>query len=146
MRSAAEYSCGAYCIAWSAKVDLSATRATLAWGLWLAAKLLTCALVASGELRFNAAQLAVGVDLVAEPLVGRHQPVAQLDLRRPAESAEARDVEQLARRAVGLGGVPHEFGAGVDDLADGLGQLLDRHVDAGADVDVRVIVVVLHQE
>src|SRR6478609_4339139 len=40
-----------------------------------------------------------------EPVVGAAQAVGQLDAVPPAERVQAADVEQLARCAVGLGGV-----------------------------------------
>ncbi len=52
-----------------------------------------------------------------------------------------------------LRGVPSGFdvskrerGVGADDVADHLGEVADRDVDAGADVDVLGVAVVLHQE
>ena len=46
--------------------------------------------------------------------------------RLPAEGLQPADVEQLARGAVGLGGVPHEVARVADDPAISLGQLADR--------------------
>jgi hypothetical protein len=54
---------------------------------------------------------------------------------RPAERGEPRDIHELARRAVGLGGVPSDAALEADHLRDDLCELLDRHVRAGADID-----------
>ena len=74
------------------------------------------------------------------------EPVGEFDLRAPAERTQSRDIEQLARCAIGLRRVPDQLGGRIDHVGDRLGQLTDREVDAGPDVDVRVVRVVLHQE
>src|SRR5262245_54397225 len=79
-----------------------------------------------------------------EPLVRRAEPFGQFDLVAPAQRVEAADVEELSRRAIGLGGVELDRDARRDDVADPFRELANREVLAGADVDVLVAVVVLH--
>ena len=74
------------------------------------------------------------------------EAVGERDAVLPAERVEAADVEQLARRAVGLRGVEAQHGVGVHHAADQLRQGADRQVAAGADVDVAYAVIALHQE
>ena len=57
-------------------------------------------------------------------LVGKCYPFAQVDLRLPPERRHARDVEELARRAVGLRGV-------VDKLAEVAEHFGDEHRELG---------------
>src|SRR5687768_5613885 len=64
----------------------------------------------------------------------------------PTESMEPRDVEKLARHAVGLRGVPLNFAGEADDTGDTFGQFFDGEVDASADVDDVWAVEVLEQE
>src|SRR3954447_25732357 len=62
--------------------------------------------------------------LVDKRLVGRAQALRQRDARLPAESAHERDVQQLLRRLVRLGG-------GVDDLGPASEGLARRDVQRG---------------
>ena len=54
--------------------------------------------------------------------VGLLDALAQADLRLPAEGGELRDIQQLARRAVGLGGVPDDAALEADDRGDERGR------------------------
>src|SRR4051794_41629005 len=85
------------------------------------------------------------VVVLPEPFVGALEPLAEASAVAPAEGMEAADVEELAGRAVGLPGVEDEPCSGCHHLAEGLGQLADAQVLAGADVDVLVLVVMAHQ-
>ena len=71
--------------------------------------------------------------------------ITQRGLGRPAQALEAADVEQLARRTVGLGGIKHDAALEADDVHHGLGQFADGDVFAGADIDQRAVVARLHQ-
>ncbi len=94
-----------------------------------------------------AALLARSLRRVREiPVVGRADAVRERRLRVPAERAQLADVEQLARRAVGLAAVEDERAAEADDLGDQLRELGDRDVLAAADVDDLGRVVALHEE
>ena len=84
--------------------------------------------------------------VLEEPAIGRLDALAQPDAVAPAERVEARDVEELLRRAVGLGRVENEGRAGVDDVAHHLRELADGQVLAGADVHVLGRVVAAHEE
>ena len=55
-----------------------------------------------------------------------------------AEGGETRQVEELARRAIGLRGVPLDAPLIVRRLSDERGERADRDLFARADVDVRV--------
>ncbi|MNY13324.1 hypothetical protein D3C86_1464550 [compost metagenome] len=74
------------------------------------------------------------------------QSCLQRDLGCPAELAQASDVQELARGAVRLGGIPDDLALEAHRLGDEAGQLLDGHVGARAHVDVLLPLVVLHQE
>src|SRR5215213_2445786 len=80
------------------------------------------------------------------PAVGVLDALAQWRRVRPTEIVEATDVEQLPGCPVGLGGVEVERRGGVHDVANGLGELTDGEVVAGPDVDVHLVLVVVHQE
>ena len=69
------------------------------------------------------------------PAIGRFDTLAQTDLRAPAHVREARDVHQLARRAVGARRVGLDPAREARDLGHQLRELEDRDVLAGADVD-----------
>src|SRR5580658_4512049 len=57
-----------------------------------------------------------------EPAIGVCQSFAQGDAGTPAERAQARDVEELARRAVGLRPVVAEAAGEAHDLGNDLGE------------------------
>ncbi len=86
------------------------------------------------------------VDVFQEPAIGRVDPLMEGDLGLPTQLSQRGHVEHLAGHAVGLAGVEHQAGSGVDNRLDLLGQLLDRQVLTGADLDVARLVVVGHQE
>ena len=69
-----------------------------------------------------------------------------LGLVGPAQIGSLRHVQQLTRRAVGLGGIPLDLAGVAHDLGDQLGQLLDGQLLAGTSVDRLVAGVVVHQE
>ena len=76
-------------------------------------------------------------DPVKKPSVGCLDTLTEGNGRGPAEGHDARNVEQLARRAVGLARVEAKRALEPDDLRDQLGELADGQILAGADVDVR---------
>ena len=60
--------------------------------------------------------------------------VAKGCLRSPAELRHARNVEQLARRAVGLAGVEDDVSLEPDHIHHRFGKLADGDVLSGADI------------
>src|SRR6185503_12015906 len=74
---------------------------------------------------------------VEKGLVGRAQAFGQGDARLPAQRAREPDIEQLLRRAVGLGAVVHDLGPAADRVAHAPRQLGDGQVFAAAHVDQR---------
>ncbi len=84
--------------------------------------------------------------VVEEPLVGLGDAVAQIDPVPPARLVQPVDIEQLSRRSVGLAGVEAQLGLGVDQIANQLGQLSNRQILTGADVDVELVVPVIQEE
>src|SRR5436190_20930757 len=64
----------------------------------------------------------------------------------PAERVKTADIEQLARRTVGLARIEAERRRRMDHIYERLGQLANREVVAGADVDMTGLVVVVHQK
>ena len=81
------------------------------------------------------------------PLVRGRNTFTQLDRRVPAEGVDPRGVEQLARHAIGLGGVPFDLTLEPDHRRHRLGEFLDRQVIAPAHIDRfgGVVVVDEHQ-
>src|ERR1700737_1744001 len=69
--------------------------------------------------------------------VGEGKPVAKPDLRSPTQTFHASDIHQLAGRAVRLGGVEGDASLITYDLANGFGEIPNREVLAGTDIDVR---------
>src|SRR6056297_1327205 len=67
-----------------------------------------------------------GVVVLDVPLVSGGDTVTQLDRRVPAERVDARGVEQFARHAIGLGGVPFDLTFKTNDGRHRLGEFLDR--------------------
>src|SRR5262249_55228337 len=63
-----------------------------------------------------------------ERAIGLRDPLAQADAGAPAERPQLPPVEQLARRAVGLGGVPDDLSREADDIRDEAGELGNRQV------------------
>src|SRR5690606_2831658 len=86
-----------------------------------------------------------GGDVLDVPLVRRAQAVLERNARPPAEALQPADVEELARRAVGLAAVELDTPLEADDGPDQLGQLGNRDVLVDPDVDDLWRVVVLHQ-
>ena len=71
-----------------------------------------------------------------EPVVGVAEAVGQVDAGAPAEAAQAGDVEQFARGAIGFARVEDELALEADDFGDLVREFGDGDVDAGADVEV----------
>src|SRR5690606_8367815 len=86
-----------------------------------------------------------GSALVAVPVVGLPDALFERDARAPAEGRHARDVEELARRAIRLGRVPFETSAEADDTAYGFRELAYRDVPSRADVVQPFVHALLHQ-
>lgn len=95
-----------------------------------------------GSTGYNTPQ---GRVVVEEPLVGGGDAGGEIDARCPSGGGEAGGVKDFAGGAVGFGGVKHEFRFGVHDVTDLFGEGADGDVAAGADVDVGIIGVVIHQ-
>ena len=75
------------------------------------------------------------------PLIGAGDAVFQSDARLPSERVQPRNIQQLARRPVRLGGVEHQSPSKPVTRCDHLGQLADGDILSGADVDdLRVVV------
>jgi len=64
----------------------------------------------------------------------------------PAEPTEPRHVQELARRAIRPRGVEHEAAGIADDIGHETGELGDRDVFAGADIDEFVVGIMLHEK
>ena len=64
----------------------------------------------------------------------------------PSPRVQAGNVEQLSRCAIRLRCIVDDARVGMDDLANHLGELTNRDVLTGADIDVFDPVVVLHQK
>src|SRR5690606_34554158 len=71
-----------------------------------------------------------------EPAVCVFQSLWQGDVWLPAEIAYPADIQQFARRTVGLGGVEADLAAKSNHAGDQVGQFLDGEVVACADIDV----------
>jgi len=81
-----------------------------------------------------------------EVFVGEADAVFEFGFVGPAEGGGFADVQELARGAVGAGGVPEDPAGVADHLGDEFGQGLDGEFFAGAGVDGFVTGVVVHQE
>src|SRR5436309_194662 len=79
------------------------------------------------------------------PLVCGTNALRERDSWPPAERGHLAHVEQLARRAVGLGGVPKEFALETDDGGNHLRQFADGQVIAAPQVDELGRVVRFHE-
>src|SRR4051794_649527 len=90
----------------------------------------------SGKECMGRSSLATLGAVLEEPGVRALEALAEPDLVMPPERVEPRHVEELPRRAVGLGRVEDDVRAGVNDVARQLGERLDREVVARAHVDV----------
>jgi hypothetical protein len=77
--------------------------------------------------------------------IGQPDAVSQAGPGLPAQAVQARNIHQLARRAVGLAGVEGELTFEAHHLDHGFGQGADGDVGARADVDQRAAVTLLHQ-
>src|SRR5262249_6446076 len=80
------------------------------------------------------------------PVVALPEPLLQAGARTPAQRRQARDVQELARRPVGLAAIIDEAAAIADHASDGFGELADGQVCAGPDIDVLMGAVTLEQE
>ena len=76
--------------------------------------------------------------VLPEPFVGAGETLLERHRGAPAEAAQAADVHQLARRAVGLRRVPGDLALVADHALHELGQLADRQVFAAAHVEQAV--------
>src|SRR5262249_25742201 len=92
------------------------------------------------------AELSACGGLREVPFVGLAKPVLQRGLGRPAHAPQPLDVDHLARRAVGLGTVQPDRAGEPHDPADERRQVADGDLLAGAEIDDRLVRVVLHQE
>ena len=72
---------------------------------------------------------------VLKVFVGAAQAFFEAGAGLPAECLKSRDVEQLARGAVGLRSVEDDFAFMADYCPDGFGQFANSQVVADADVD-----------
>lgn len=84
--------------------------------------------------------------MLLEPGVGGADAALQGGAGLPAEVGQPADVQQLARNAVGLAGVPGQLAVVAHHALHQLGQLADGDVLTLADVDRLWVVVVLKQE
>ena len=84
--------------------------------------------------------------LVQEPLIGLLDALDEVDAGLPAHAGEGGGVEQLARGAVGLGGIEDEPAAVAHDRGDQPGELGDGEVPAPADIDLLLAAVMAQQE
>lgn len=71
-----------------------------------------------------------------KPAIGFGDAFAQVDLRLPAHVAQARDIHQLAGRAVGLGRVAADFTPEPRHLSHHLSQLQNTDIGPRAYIDV----------
>src|SRR6266567_6082830 len=78
-------------------------------------------------------------------LVRRGDPGFQIDTRSPAELAKPADIEQLARRSVGLARVEFERAAKADHRRDRARKIRDGLVLAASDIDQREAVGALQE-
>ena len=85
-----------------------------------------------------------GLDTMSTRLSCTYQP--QPDSMVPPKLVQPGDVQQFSRHAVRLRAIEREVGAGIDDIAERLGELQDRQIFTGPDVDMRGGVIVLHQK
>src|SRR5882672_4883453 len=88
---------------------------------------------------------SLGNDMVNVPPVGRGQAFAQGGARLPAERCGERRIHHLARHAVGTAGIELHAALVAHDLADQADEIDDRHVGTGAEIDDRLVGIVLHQ-
>tara|TARA_Y100000758_G_C15870145_1_gene356349 strand:+ start:119 stop:517 length:399 start_codon:yes stop_codon:yes gene_type:complete len=84
--------------------------------------------------------------MVEEPLISRLDALLKADPVLPPEGMQAADIEELPRRAIGLGGVEHEIRAWIHNLADHLGKFPYAEVLPCPDIDVRLVFIVFHEE
>jgi len=81
-----------------------------------------------------------------KPRVHGFEPGPQIRLRPPAQGANGAVVHDLARRSVGLAGIPDDPAPVSGDLRDHPCEILDRDLLAGPDVDQTARGVARHQE
>src|SRR4029077_10754583 len=82
----------------------------------------------------KAAHGMVPFELLAEPSVRADDAFAQSDLRAPSQRRQTPDIEQLARRSLGSGGIEHDAAAIAHDIGDRFGELRDGEVRARSDI------------
>ena len=73
--------------------------------------------------------------LVQIGLIGQPETILERGSRPPSQLTQTADIEQFARRAVRLRWIELDVAAVADDSAHQPGQLADRQVLAGADID-----------
>src|SRR5262245_58904658 len=84
--------------------------------------------------------------LGTEPLVRRSKTIVQRYAMAPPKTMQAADVEQLARRTVRLTGVEGDINIRSRDVANALGKLTNGQIFPGANINVILAVVALHEE
>eukprot|EP01136_Pigoraptor_vietnamica_P011332 Opistho-1_new@50086 len=77
--------------------------------------------------------------------VGEAEPRLERNLRTPSKRREARDIQQLARRAVGLAAVEDDAALEAHHVHHRLGEFADGEVRSAAHVDDRAVVAQFHQ-
>ncbi len=90
--------------------------------------------------------MSIGRHSFAIIVVGEADAGFEIYFRFPAEGEQSRNVEEFARGAVRLGGVPDNPAGIADDFLNQFGQLADGDVVAVADVDVLLVVVILEKK
>src|SRR5436309_1420716 len=83
---------------------------------------------------------------IQEIVISQPNTTIKVDLRLPAEGEQARAVHQLARRAVGLGGVPNDLTLKTEHALNNSSKVANRNITAVADVDELFLRIVAHEE
>src|SRR5215470_12127006 len=84
--------------------------------------------------------------LMFVPCVAGGEPLRKCDPVLPPQRVETGHVKQLAGCAVRLARIEGDPRVRIHDVTDKRGELRDCHIQAGANVDVTQIAVLLHQE
>lgn len=80
------------------------------------------------------------------PVIGKAKTVEQLGGRVSSHIGKLGDIKQLARRAIRLVRIKNEFAFISDCRCDGGSKVTDRNLFAGANIEVRLAAVLLHQK
>src|ERR1700691_1471987 len=83
--------------------------------------------------------------VIAIPTQGLLEALFKIDLGAPAQGIHFGNIEQLARRSVGLGFIESECTWIAHLSLNELGKLANRNIVPPADIDQTLIAVVLHQ-